>query len=351
MLIVATYFFAFMLYLLSFFDDDFLRLTRKYIFFLVFLFSFLLLAFLETTIDYSGYEKYYDDVATLTNYNFDILFNLSILMFKFFSIPFELFYHCVGLWNFILLVVITYTFFETERERIIFLLCYLSFAFLLKDLVQMRNSLAIKYFLLSLYFYFKDKKVPFFLLYLAAIFTHNSLFMFAPLFLIGKRVRVTFFILIIVYGLFVAFYFLDLLSSVLDMIPSTTGRVDDYLKMVSRELDGLSLFHFTRLCFYLFFFWAYLRKESDTMIQFLLLCIVLGYLIRVCFIDFSLLSGRLAENAFVLESVLLSHIICLPCKKFDRLFKYGFLLLYCAIYLYMIFNNTPFIDTYRNFLF
>ena len=350
MLLIATYFSVFILYVLNFFDDVFLTPLRKYSYFIVLFFAFLLLGFTENSIDYNGYKIYYDTVKTLSNYNTDVLFNFAILIFKYFSFSFEFFYHSVGIINFILLLVILNIFFKTEREKIIFLLCYLSFAFLLKDLIQMRNALALKYFLLSLYFFFRKKGFFVFSLYIMAVLTHNSLLMFVPIFFVHKHVRLSGYLLIFLYAAFFIVYFGNGFIKVLKSIPVFGGRIGSYLAFSSREFDALSLFHFVRICIYLFFFFFFLKNNADKRIRFLLICVTYGYLIRICLIDVSMLSGRLAENTYVLEAFLLAYIFQRPSKKPTRVFKYCFLLLYCAVYIKMIFGNLDFLNKYQSLI-
>lgn len=350
MLLIATYFSVFILYVLNFFDDVFLTPLRKYSYFIVLFFAFLLLGFTQTTIDYEGYRAYYDTVKTLTNYNSDILFNVGILIFKSFCFSFEFFYHFIGILNFILLVFIADLFFTKSREKIIFIICYLSFTFLLKDLIQMRNALALKWFLLSVYLQFRNKKILSFLFYLVSVLTHNSLIMFLPVFFVYKRFKFSLLTLLLVYFAFFFVYFGNGFVKILGALPVFGGRIDSYLAFSSREFDALSTFHFLRFCFYLFFFWIFLKDEKNEKIKFFLFCIIYGYLIRICLIDVSMLSGRLSENVYVFEALLLPYVFHTPCRKVFRIGKYVFVLLYCAIFINMIFGNLDFLNKYQNLI-
>jgi len=350
MLLIATYFSAFILYVLNFFDDVFLSPLRKYSYFILLFLAFLLLGFTQNTIDYEGYRAYYDTVKTLTNYNSDILFNVGILIFKFFCFPFEFFYHFVGILNFILLVFIADLYFSKSREKILFIICYLSFTFLLKDLIQMRNALALKWFLLSIYLHFKNKKIAGFLFYLISVLTHNSLIMFLPVFFVYKRVNFSPLTLILVYFAFFFVYFGNGFIKTINSLPVLGGRIGVYLAFSSREFDALSLFHFARICIYLLFFWFYLKNDTDKKINLIFISVVYGYLIRICLIDVSMLSGRLAENAYVLEAFLLAHILQQESGKSVRILKYSFILLYCAVYIKMIFGNLDFLNKYKNLI-
>ncbi len=350
MLLIATYFSVFILYVLNFFDDVFLTPLRKYSYFIVLFFAFLLLGFTQNTIDYEGYRAYYDTVKTLTNYNSDILFNVGILIFKFFCFPFEFFYHFVGILNFILLVFIADLYFSKSREKILFIICYLSFTFLLKDLIQMRNALALKWFLLSVYLQFRNKKIAGFLFYLISVLTHNSLIMFLPLFFVYKRFKFSLLTLLLVYFAFFFVYFGNGFVKILKSLMIFGGRLGAYLDLASRDFDALSLFHLLRLCVYLGFFYIFIRNEDNLLLRFAFFCVVYGYLIRVCFIDVSLISSRLAENTYLFETILLSKILSKNCGKILYLIKYAFVFLYCAIYINMIFGNLDFLNVYKNLI-
>lgn len=350
MLLVTTYFSAFILYCITLFYDKELKPLRKASYLFILFLVFLLLCFTKYSTDYDGYIYYFEKVKTLTNYNTDILFNLLILIFKYFSLPFELFYNFIGFLNFILLCIIVNLYFETDKDRCVFLLCYLSFTFLLKDLIQIRNALALKFFFLCIYYFFYGKKFSAFFLFLISVLIHNSMIMFVPVFFLHRRIKISFYTVLFIYIVFFYVYFGNGFNQIISSIPVLGGRLGTYLAFTSREFDSLSKFHFMRICMYLLFFYYFFRNEKDTLQKFFFLCVVYGYFIRICFIDVSLISGRLAENSYPMEAFLFVNILKKLTSRTKLVFVYILMFLYCLIFINMIFKNLDFMKTYENFV-
>lgn len=351
MILIITYLSSFFLLFNSFFNDAFFSKLKKCVYYITLILVYIVSTFAISSVDYEGYRIYYNEVITITNYNYDILYNLFVVTLKYFNCPFEIFYGITELLNCILLSVIINLFFTKDTDKYIFLICYLSFTFLLKDLIQIRNALALKYFFISIYFYSKNHKLKGMIFYLFAIFTHNSLFMFFPIFFIYKRIKITRLFLFITYAIFAIIYFGNGLALFFMNFINLGGRVGRYFAMLSRNFDPLSFFHFIRICIYLFFFYFFLRKDDSLLIKFFLCCVIYGYYIRVCLIDASLLSGRLSENAYPIESFLLVHILNKKSSNNLKCIKFLFCMLYCAIFIHMIFNNLDFINVYKNLIF
>lgn len=350
MLLTFTFLSAFILYCVNIFDDNVLKPIRRIGFLFIMFLLFLLICFTQSTIDYVGYEKYYKAVKTLTNYNNDIAFNYLILFSKFWGWSYSTFYHFVGFLNIVLLSIIVIICFESDKERCVFMICYLSFSFLLKDLIQIRNALALKVFFLCVYNFFNKNRSFALVLFVVAVLIHNSIIMFFPIFFIYKTIKFSWVHLILFYILFIFAYFYKGFLNIYSNLPVFKGRLGSYLDYSSRKYDPLSKFHFFRLCIYLFFFFIFSKNMYEEKDLFLFWCIAYGYLIRICFVDVSLLSGRLAENTYPLESFLLVDFLKYSHSWKKKLIIYCFIIVYCIIFINMLFTNLDLLNEYQNLI-
>lgn len=331
----------------SFFNDTSFKKLKNA---MVLEFSLILIIVLSTTsnsIDRIGYEEMY---YSSTSINTDFIFNSFIYVHRYFFNDFDLFYITVGFINSILLCIILFRY--NSLERVVFIVMYASFFIILKDFIQVRNALALKFFIFSIFELFKKNNRKYFLLfYFIAIGIHNSLIIFFPVFILYKKIIINKKKLISYLIFLIIIYFYHLSNNFLFNIPSIpiTGRISIYLQFQG-NFDTLSLFHFAKILSYSVFFYAiYQMIENKTdEVKFYLFSIYFAYFVRVFFLPFSLLTGRLAENLYLGEILFFVNVYTQIKKKKGIIF---FMVIYCFLNLYSLISNLFFLDIYENFLY
>lgn len=316
----------------------------KYVHYLFFLsiISLLVLS-IKSTIDMTGYEEMYSVVKTLTNYNSDIGFNFLILIHRNLFNDFESFYFLIGIFNICLIFYIS-TAFKNIQDKIVFLLCYSSFFLILKDMIQIRNALALNIFVIAIFKYFDRKRISFILLFLLSIAMHNSILIFIiPL--IFRNTKITWKKILCLEFCFLFSYLICkglLGEKILPLVINPTSR---FFKYLVYGTDKLSVFHFFKLCLYLVFI-KILSKNRTSQENFWFVCICFAYILRIVFNDFSFLTSRLAENCFIGECFIFVNIF--KNKTCKAIYKISFLGIYLLLNLNMILKNLDYFNVYQS---
>ena len=218
---IVTIFFSF-LYLNS-------RFERRVILFIVISLMFISAFRNGADRDYLTYVEYYNTIGTMERYKVEPSFILISQVVKnlFFDQVFFLFviYVIIGIG------IKTKALFQLTDFKILSLITYISFYFLMHDMTQIRAGVASGIVLLCIKPLYDRRLCSFFVLVLLAIFFHYSALAIIPLVLLKPNsINKRFYMLLIPFGYFLCFMNLDF-TGLLNFIPISyiQSKIQAYL--------------------------------------------------------------------------------------------------------------------------
>ncbi|MDR3130052.1 MAG: EpsG family protein [Treponema sp.] len=347
---------------------DFTRRSISKYFFLFSSISFILFCFIvvaggriiDIGGDWSIYKANFDAAPRLFDFNSSFfyfepgfLFLTSII--KTFSSNYVVFFIFVEMISCILMILSINKYTENKISS---LCIYFSYMFISLNLNLIRTLLAVQIFFFSLrYIYNKNFFCYSICIFVASSMHISSLILFPLYFMLNKNIKKNTAILVIIGGMIMVLFRIDILRPILELTPSSLGyiytKVDSYLN--SQTFGTAREFSFTHIEYLIFFviiirYRDWLNKHIPYFNIFFNMFMIYGVLLFYLF-GVNAFSGRF--KFFFLPSIVV--IIPYFLKLFRRRFEFMFLffsLYLIALSIYLVcYRETSMLLKYTNYFF
>ena len=340
-----SYFIFLMVIFVGFVSSKYNYIISRYMFFTLSLFLFFISAFrVGVKPDYYNYEYFYNLIDSgYDSYKYGLYgVEKSFLLISDFFSSFEYgFRYTLLFYSAVTLLFIYRSYSKLTPEPILALAVYYSFFFIIRDMGVIRAGLAYAILMFSLVFYVDRKVIKFSIAVLIASLFHQSsvvFFILIPFYFsefLTERLK-----LILAFS--ILFYFSGIAQFVTEYFSSSSGYVGVKFQDYSKESDlnyALGFFDINNIKnVVLSMIGLYVhRKTTPKGIVFnaVLLVFVLGTCVRIIFLDFSSISGRLSSIFMSIEPVYISILVGMLSRRRNRYLGYVLVFIYCVAMLYL----------------
>lgn len=323
---------------------------KKYIIIFIIIFITLYSGLRNNDIDYQNYLEVFNGIKPMVSFGFGILTNMA----KGLNMSYSQFLFIISVINSYLL----YRFYKYNNDNLdISLLIYLGYYFIMKNMIQYRNLLAILFiynFLIDIFF---KKKLKYFM-GIIGIFIHSSsvIILILPLFNILKRIinKNIKYLLVGILILSCILYKYDLIKIFLNciikmQIPNISSKLNAYM-YVSKEYSkmehriGLRDFKYLVESISMIIL---IKKDDILYKKLIILGFFMGIFIKLSFSFTAILSDRISENFLILEPLILGLIYNNDWNKVEHRIYRG---LISCIFIYnilqIVYKNNYLIDMF-----
>lgn len=339
------YYYYLMLLIVIFFISEINASIKKQIFVFIIISLFIISGFrVGVKPDYFNYEYFYNLVASGYDYAQYGLYGIEdsfLIISDFFSMFDYGFRYTMILYSLLTLIFIGLSYPKLTREPLLALIIYYSFFFIIRDMGVIRAGLSYSILVFSLVFLFEKRIFCFLFFVLFASIFHKSAMIFTVLtiFIFYKPKVNALFLMLLVS---IIFYFSGAALLIIEKLSYgagyIAGKFQDYGKEseLNYSLGFLDINNVKNIALSLMGIYIIKSKVfEDYKFDFLLLIFLIGTCVRIVFLDFSSIAGRLSSIFLSVEPLYLSMMVgALPDRKLKYL-GYIVVLFYCFGILYL----------------
>lgn len=279
--------------------------------------------------DYQGYYNFF-------NYKGEERFEYTAKIIRIVSPSFFVFlfiYAAIGISTKL------YAISKNSNFPILGVVAYLSTSFILHDLIQIRVSCAIGFFLISIKYLYDKKYIKYFLLVFVAVSFHKSalILLLFPIFVKDKFNKLFWIPLVLVSYLFIFFHF-DVVSLLFTILDTRDSYYIHFLSNITKQANPLNINQILRTLIFIMLALTYQSQKKNVLSPILLKIFAISIIIVPLFYKIPVVAYRVSEFLGTVSFLLFPNIV-LIFKK--RSFGYMVFLILCAMFFYLnvIHNN------------
>lgn len=281
----------------------------------------------------------------------EIGFNFFMNIFKAKDISYYYFFAFI---NSISLIMLYYNIKKLSKDKMFSILIYISYLYLIKDFIELRNAISISIILFSIK-YLNKKSYKFFIVVFLSYLFHVSMIIWLPVFFFAncefKRKKLFLILLFsFIFGKYVLqqnvfFYMIDFLKNNELISYYKYKKIVYHILYIYNSTFSFRTYYYIFLTIILIIFKDKFKYNKFYNIYLNVLIYALS--IKLLFCNYSTISNRLYENLYVVSIFIIPLFIeKIKQKKF---FKFIFIVYNFGLYLLFVYGTLNYYDTFFKF--